>query len=216
MTTLPIVTSGATPFWSELEPNDERLLRLARRLEDAESRGVGVLEDDVGAAADLRERLLLPALTSSQLPMYELSTTIPGFDRLRARVNAAKLSFTGGSSVPPMTPMTFDFVIAPASMPARYDASAKPKSMPATFAPVDGRRGDDVDGLGEIRADALRGVLELEAVAEDEVVPLRAVLPEVLLELGGRLRLDVADAWRRGCRGCEAGPGRRRRSRTGR
>ena len=59
ITTLPSVTSGATAFWLELEPTTQRLLRFARRLEDAEPRGVGVLEDDVGAAADLRERLLL-------------------------------------------------------------------------------------------------------------------------------------------------------------
>ena len=64
--------------------DDERLLRFARRLEDAEPRRVGVLEDDVGAAADLGECLLLPALTSSQLPMYDVSTATFGFDRLRA------------------------------------------------------------------------------------------------------------------------------------
>jgi hypothetical protein len=43
------------------------------------------------------------------------------------------------------------------------------------------------------RTDGARGVLELEAVAEDEGVPLITVLPKILLELGGRLRLDVAD-----------------------
>src|ERR1043166_4069495 len=36
-----------------IRADDERLLRLARGLKDAESRGVGVLEDDVGALLDL-------------------------------------------------------------------------------------------------------------------------------------------------------------------
>ena len=31
-------------------------------------------------------------------------------------------------------------------------------------------------------------------MTEDEIVSLRAILPELLLEFGGRLRLDVADA----------------------
>ena len=46
---------------------------------------------------------------------------------------------------------------------------------------------------GMIGSDALRGVLKLEAVPEDQVIPLRAVLPEFLLELSGGFRLDVAD-----------------------
>src|SRR5829696_996185 len=38
-----------------------------------------------------------------------------------------------------------------------------------------------------------RRVLEFEAVTENQLVALGAVLPELLLELGGGLRLDVAD-----------------------
>jgi hypothetical protein len=51
---------------------------------------------------------------------------------------------------------------------------------------------DDVYGVRMGGSNASGRVLELEAVAEDDVVTLRSVLPEVLLELGRRLRLDMA------------------------
>ena len=59
MTTLPSVTSGATPFWLEFDPMTKRVLLFARGLKDAEPGGVSILEDHVDAARELRERLLL-------------------------------------------------------------------------------------------------------------------------------------------------------------
>ena len=51
-------------------------------------------------------------------------------------LNASNAAFTGGSSVPPMHPMIPDFVIEPATMPARYEGSSNEKLMEATLAPV--------------------------------------------------------------------------------
>src|SRR5688572_23408291 len=44
-----------------------------------------------------------------------------------------------------------------------------------------------IDGLRKLWSDALCRVLELEAVADDHVEATRAVLPEILLEVCGRL-----------------------------
>ena len=54
-------------------------------------------------------------------------------------------------------------------------------------------RGCDEDGLGKLRSNTLGGVLVLKAMPEHEIVALCAVLPELLLEFGGGLRLDLAD-----------------------
>jgi hypothetical protein len=53
--------------------------------------------------------------------------------------------------------------------------------------------GDDEVGLGIVGGDSRGGVLEFEAVPHDQRVPLRAILPEVLLELGRGLGLDMGD-----------------------
>src|SRR6185312_2826482 len=50
-----------------------------------------------------------------------------------------------------------------------------------------------INGMRKLWCHALRGVLELEPVAEDELITLRAVLAKILLEVGRRGRLDVAD-----------------------
>ena len=47
--------------------------------------------------------------------------------------------------------------------------------------------------MRKLWCDASRGVLELEAVAEHQVVSLASVLAEVFVELRRRLRFDVAD-----------------------
>ena len=60
----------------------------------------------------------LPALTSSQLPTYDVITVTFGLTDLAPRSKARKLVFTGGSSVPAMRPSLFDLVRAPAIMPA--------------------------------------------------------------------------------------------------
>src|SRR5437868_6804869 len=77
----------------------------------------------------------LPAFTSSQFPMYDVTILIDGFAECAPRSNALKLSTTGGNSCPPMTPILLDLVIDAARMPARYEASAKPNVMPARFGP---------------------------------------------------------------------------------
>jgi hypothetical protein len=77
----------------------------------------------------------LPALASSQLPMYEVSTFIFGSTECTPASKARKLLATGGSWVPPIIPITFDFVSEPASTPATYDGSSKPNTMGATFFP---------------------------------------------------------------------------------
>src|ERR1700748_3225587 len=77
----------------------------------------------------------LPALTSSQLPMYDDTTLIAGFAACAPCSNALKLSTTGGSSCPPITPILFVLVIDAASRPARYDASENPNVIPAKFWP---------------------------------------------------------------------------------
>src|SRR5690606_12698919 len=51
--------------------------------------------------------------------------------------------------------------------------------------------GDDEDGSGIFRSYAFGGVLELEAVSEDEVEALGAVLSEVFFEVCGRSGLDM-------------------------
>ena len=53
--------------------------------------------------------------------------------------------------------------------------------------------GDDVLSPRVIRGDSACRILKLEAVPEDKLVSLVAVLPEVLLELGRSFRLDMAD-----------------------
>ena len=52
-------------------------------------------------------------------------------------------------------------------------------------------RGDEYR-LREIGADAVGRILELEAVADHEIVALRAILPEVLLEVRRGSHFDVA------------------------
>jgi hypothetical protein len=54
-------------------------------------------------------------------------------------------------------------------------------------------RGHDERRAWEVRTDALRRILKLEAVADDQVIALRALLPEVLVELGGSPGLNVTD-----------------------
>ena len=49
-------------------PDDQRPSALARRLEHAQSRRIGVLEDHVGPWDICASACSLPALTSSQLP----------------------------------------------------------------------------------------------------------------------------------------------------
>ena len=49
---------------------------------------------------------------------------ISGFTDRAPAANAVKLRFTGGNSVPPIAPMTPDFVMFAARTPARYDASS--------------------------------------------------------------------------------------------
>jgi hypothetical protein len=68
--------------------------------------------------------------------MYETSTVTFGFTLVAPAVNASKAAFTGGISVPPMQPIMPDFVIEPATMPARYDGSSNEKLIAATFAPT--------------------------------------------------------------------------------
>ena len=53
--------------------------------------------------------------------------------------------------------------------------------------------GRDVDGLRKLGRDALRGVLVLESVAEDERVALCSVLAKIILEFRRGFCLDVAD-----------------------
>ena len=59
-----------------------------------------------------------PALTSSQLPTYDVTTVTFGLTDFAPAAKASKLSFTGGSSVPPMVPRTLDLVTDAAMVPA--------------------------------------------------------------------------------------------------
>ena len=129
---------------------------------------------------------------------------------------ARKLVRTGGSSVPPITPRTPLLLTEAAAMPARKDGSSNAKESGAMFGPTPGAAGGGVHGLRVLRGHALRGVLELEAVADDEREALGPVLPEVLVELRRRLGLDMADLGPEGVPDPEEPIDRQRSSRPGR
>src|SRR6185503_1104681 len=69
---------------------DIRALRLACRLEDAESRSVGILEYDVDATRDLRERLLLPRADVVPVTDIRRCDANAGVDLARAGGERAK------------------------------------------------------------------------------------------------------------------------------
>src|SRR5260221_307477 len=105
-------------------------------------RGSGRVEYLVEIRDDRRQRhtcssvCSFPALTSSQFPMYDLRMRTDGLAARAPFSKATKLSFTGGNSVPPITPRIPVFDRLPATRPARKDASAKANSIPATLAPL--------------------------------------------------------------------------------
>ena len=94
-------------------------------------------------------------------------------------------------------------------MPARYEASVESEGQPGEVRPggAAGRRYEN--RMRKLWCDAARGVLKLEAVAEDEVVSLAPVLAEILVELRWRLRFDVADLGAEGVANLAGAPGRR-------
>jgi len=84
--------------------------------------------------------------------------------------------------------------VSPAArIPARYDASAKPKLTPARLGRVvrAGRR--NINRLRVIGCEPPCCVLKLEAVTEDEVKTLCAVLTNVFVEFRRGLCLHVAN-----------------------
>ena len=140
----------------------------------------------------------LPALTSSQLPMYEVSTVTRGFTAFAPRVNAVEALLHRRQLGAADDAEDVRLRHAAGDHAGEIRGIGEGELDPGDVGAARGAGGGDVDRLREIGAHPLRGILELEAMAEDEVVSLRAVLPEVLLELGRRLGLDVAD------RGAEA------------
>src|SRR5688572_6321718 len=133
ITTLPNVTSGATLFWSALAPITYADLasRAAWKTPSPAASAFWKITSvwrPIWASA-----CSFPALTSSQLPTYDTAIPMRGFTDRAPAAYAAKLRFTGGSSVPPIAPMAADLVIPAARIPARYEASSNANWIPATL-----------------------------------------------------------------------------------
>ena len=194
ITTLPSVISGATRVLVRVRPDDEDDLPFARGLKDAQPGGVGVLEDDVDAARELRERLLLAGADVVPVADVGRHDANLGIDVARAALECAKALDDGGKLG------AADHADRVRSRHRRRRACRRGtrrrrirRSCPARFGPARAAGGRYENGMRKLWCDAPRGVLELEAVAEHEVVALASVLTEVFVELGRRLRLDVAD-----------------------
>jgi hypothetical protein len=113
------VTVGATLFWLAFEPTTYTLPR-SRAAWNTPSPAASAFWNSTSAPRPIwASACSFPALTSSQLPMNADSTRTRGLDARAPAEKAAKLAFTGGSSVPPITPTTFVRVIRPANTPAR-------------------------------------------------------------------------------------------------
>src|SRR5688500_5935999 len=173
--------------------DDQRLLRLTRGAKHAESGGVGVLEDDVGVSTYLRERLL--ASRTDVIPVADVRRQYR--DRGIHRFRAAS---EGGEALSNRRKLgTADHADDVGVGHGAGEHAGEVRRVgeaehdTGNVGRDAGARGHDVDGSRVIWPNPLRGILELEAVTEDEVVPLRPVLTELLLELGGRLGLDVTD-----------------------
>ena len=118
--------------------------------------------------------------------------------------NASNPDLTGGNSVPPMhrAYRSCSRSPPPSRRVRRLLKGERNRRHVGTGPRSAGRDEDRLGKAGPTR----RRILEFEAMAEDERVSLRAVLPEVLLELRGR-GLDMADVGARGSRECAAGRG---------
>ena len=184
--------AGESAFWSLFVPNASDLPLLGG-LEDAERRGIGVLEEDVGArSASASDAAFAPA-TSSNEPVKTDVAVPAGFAALKPPSNARNVDLMDGSSTPPTMPALPVFVSPPGEEAAEVRGLFELEDDRREVRRGARARRRHEDRLRVLLRDARGRVLELEAVPEDEARPLRRVGAELLLELGRRLDLHVRD-----------------------
>src|SRR5262245_4442390 len=176
-----------------IRANDERILALACRLEHAKSSGIGVLKNDVDTARELGECLLLSGADVIPVPDVRRDDADRRIDGVRSFLERAKafdhwrkFGSSNGAQLVRFRHRRREYSreVGRVGEP-ELDASDIWRWLSA--------RSDQIDGLGKLGGDSLGRVLVLEAMANDQVVSLRPVLSEVVVELRGSLRLYVAD-----------------------
>lgn len=167
--------------------------RSANRLEDAESSRVSVLKDDVDTTGQLRERLLLSGAYVVPVADVRGHDLRPGVHTVYAVLEREKaLTHRRQFGAPDQTESVGACHGAgdhAGEIGGLREAKHHSAHVPAARVP---RRHDVLCRWIGGRYGA-RGVLKLEAVAENQIKVLVPILAEVLLELGRRLSLNVAN-----------------------
>src|SRR5690348_3556538 len=175
-----------------IRPENIDTFRLLGGLENTQAGSVGVLEDEVSAALNLRERLLFTDARIIPVPDVRredsnarIDGVHPSGERQKAALDGRKIGSTDHTDDPRTREGAGDDAGQVRWLLETEDhrCDVRPRAI--------ARRGD-VDRVRIIRPNARRGVLEFEAVPEYEVVTLRAIRSEILLEIGGRFHLDMA------------------------
>ena len=145
---------------------------LSRRLEYTQTRRIRVLEDDVRAAPDLCERLLLSR--AHVLPVSEVGRKHgdPGIHRTGACGKGGKALFYRWKLGTANYTQHVGFGQRTGNHTSKVGCVGKGELHPRDIGTA-GRTGSrDEDGFGKIRADPSGSILKLEPMTEDEVVPL--------------------------------------------
>src|SRR5690348_8917958 len=166
--------------------------RFLRGLENTQTGGIGILEDEIGATLDLRQRLLLAGARVIPIPDVGREDSNVWIDRVHAGGECQETALHGRK-------------VGAANdaddVRARKGSGDDPGQVRRLFKseyhrrdvrprPIAGR--GDINGVRILGSNPRCGVLEFEAVAEHQIVSLRAVGAKVLLKVGGSLYLDMA------------------------